>query len=608
MAGYFFPFDRMRTPSTFLASLVALTVLASTFGGLFSLTTENLYAVHSECSDGLDNDRNGKFDYPQDDQCESLDDDYEGISLSGNFVTLTDGREKVQPGDAVVYVLTLKQQRETSRNVTVDLHIPSQANIVTASDGGTVNGQTVRWTNVSVYQNATRTMQVHVNIKPGAEVGQYMVARAIVTGGAEATDTTLLEEYKPIPQNRYRVHITDGVENVLPGQILHYTVKVKNIATYANITDVRATMPYAATFQTVSNDGVRDGGFSVVWPDQLFQPGEERSFAFSALLDSTTSDHFVIRARATAGSVTDIDETVVRIGLPDDALSVSITDNRGEAEIGQILTYVIHVKNKAKTVGSDIAVDASLPLYSEFVSASEGGVFDGGNVRWLIIGIAPGGERILQYSVRVRSDAPMNTILTAGVVTDGQSGKATDRDTTYTVRESREIGYVPPELLFRKIADRAEVMPGGVIRYTVTMRNTLNSVISDAVIVDKFDGRFLTLSDYDASMLINVSNERIEWKVPVLKPGESWSTVYTLAVAANAPHGYPVENVATLRGVDVSSISLTERVWTGKTGVITQFPQAGASWDMYLLAFLAVAALGTTGSQFALGKGLKILG
>jgi len=591
------------------ASLAALLVLTSAFASLLSVGSVSLYAVHSECSDGLDNDENGKYDYPQDDGCSSLEDDYEGVSHSGNFVTLTDGREKIQPGDAVVYVITLKQQRETNRNVSIDLHLPAQMSIVSASDGGAINGGNVRWTNVSVYKNATRTLQVHVNIRPDAKEGQYLVARTVVQGGEEATDTTLVEQYQPVAQDRYRVYITDGLEYALPGQELFYVVKVKNIATYATVTDVRATMPYDALFETMSDGGIRDNNTTVVWKDVPFNPGEQREFAFTARLDQRATDRLVIRARASAGTINNTDQTVVRIGLPYDALTATITDQREEAELGQILTYTVRVQNRAKYIGADINVGASMPLYAEFVSATEGGSFDGaGNIRWLVTGIAPAGERILQYSIRVRSDAPLGAVLTAGVTTDGASGNAVAQDRTTVVRESLEIGYVPPELLFRKVADRGETMPGGVIRYTITMKNTLSHVISDAVIVDKFDSRYLSLSQFDRQSLIGVSSDRMEWKVPVLKPGESWQTSYTLAVSESAPHGFPLENVATLRGADVSSASLTQRVWTGKAGVITQFPTTGAAFDGYLLGLLALMALGTAGSQLGLKKGLAMLG
>jgi uncharacterized repeat protein (TIGR01451 family) len=596
----------MQYSQRILAGSVSLLMLTTAFAGLFSVTVQPLQAVHSECSDGLDNDENGEYDYPQDEGCSSVEDDYEGVSPSGNFVTITDGREQVAPGDAVVYIITLKQQRDTTRNVNVDLHLPSQATIASASDGGSISNGHIRWTNVSVYNSATRTLQVHVNIRPDAKEEQYMVARVVVEGGADATDTTFVKANEQRAQDRLRVSITDGLEYAVPGQDMLYRVNVKNIGTHAVTTDVRATVSTDVLIGGISNGGEKDGTYTIVWKDVPMEPGQERVLTFDARLYERTADRITITSRASAGIISASDTTTVRIGLPYEALSISITDDRNEAEIGQILTYTVRVRNAAKYIGSDIAVDASLPLYSEFVSATEGGYFDGSNVRWLIIGIAPGSERILQFSVRVRSDAPLGAVLTAGAVTDGQSGRAVAQDRTTVVRESYEIGRVNPTMLFRKTADRAEAMPGGQIRYTITVQNTLNHVVSDAVIVDKFDSRYLTLGQYDRGSLIAVSDDRMEWKVPVLKQGEVWQTSYVLSVSPNAPHGLPLENVATIRGADVASASLTERVWTGKAGVITQFPTTGGSWDLYLLQLLALVALGTTGAQYGLGR--KVLG
>lgn len=598
----------MKNTQRFVAGSLSLLVLASAFSGLMAVSTEKLYAVHTECSDGLDNDNNGTYDYPQDEGCTSLDDDYEGVSPSGNFVTLTDGREQVAPGDSVIYIITLKQQRETSRNVNIDLHLPAQATIASASDGGSIVGGDVRWTNVSVYKNVTRTLQVHVTIRPDAKEEQYMVARAIVQGGAEATDTTFIKTAEQRPQDRLRVNITDGLEYALPGQDIVYRVNVKNIGTHAVTTDVRATFASDILIGDISNNGTKDGGYTALWKSVPLEPGQERVLTVAARIYDRAEDRKTISARASAGAINGSDLTTIRIGLPYEALSVSITDDRNEAELGQILTYTVHVNNAAKYIGSNIAVDASLPINAEFVSATEGGIFDGSNVRWLIIGIAPGGQRILQYSVRVRPDTAIGTELRAGVTTDGQSGRAVAQDRTTVVRESYEIGRVPPAMLFRKTADRAEAMPGGQIRYTITVQNTLDHVVSDAVIVDKFDSRYLSLGQYDRGSLIAVAGDRLEWKVPVLKVGEVWQTSYVLAVSPNAPHGLPLENVATLRGADVSSASLTERVWTGKAGVITQFPQTGGAYDLYILQFLALVALGSMGTQFGLRKGLSMIG
>jgi len=581
-------------------SSIALAVLLSTsFTGLFAFSSEKTFAVHSQCSDGIDNNNDGKIDYPQDDNCENLDDDYEGVSLSGNFISITDGHDKVQPNSAVVYVITLKQQRETARNVNIVLHLPHQSNVVSASDAGSFRGDTVRWTNVSVYKNVTRTITVNVNVSPDAKQGEYLVAR-VQAEGAEATDTSLVEEYVPQSNDTFRVNITDGKEYVAPDTPLTYTIRVRNTSSITKVTDVRVAMPYASNFLSGSNGAVRDN-YNVSWKKVSFAPNEEKIFSFTTHIDRDTVNNFLIRARAYVGSISDVDQTIVSYGIPRNSISASISDGRNTAEIGQILTYTVKVTNSSNLVGTHVAIDASLPIHGEFISATDGGTTDGVNVRWLIAQIAPNDTRTFKYSVRVRSDAPLGNVLQAGVVADGVTGTIS-RDQTTVVLQSNDIGTVEPTIIFRKTADRAEAVPGGSVRYTLYIKNTLDRVISDATILDRYDNQYLSFSSADQShFLIENNDGRMTWKVPVLKPNESWSTTYILSVAKNAPTGLSLDNVATLRGSDVSSISLSERVSTNTAGVLGDFPTTGAGMDAVLAAILALGALGATGMQKKLG-------
>jgi len=586
-----------------IASALALTlVLSLTFTTLMAVSSELTIASHSQCSDGQDNDNDGRVDYPQDDDCSSLDDDFEGLGLSGNFITVTDGKESVSPGGNMVYVITLKQQRQDARVVNVDFHLPHQGNIVSASDSGDVRESHVRWTNISVYKNVTRTITVNANVKPEAAVGQYMVARALVSD-EEATDTTLIENYIAPQNDTYKVSITDGREFITPGQNLTYTVRVKNTSSSAKTTDVRASMPYMSDYLTISDGGVRDS-YNVTWKNITLDPGMEKVFTYTAQVDRYAVDRFAIRARAYVGTISALDETVVRIGLPYNAITTSITDNRNTAEIGQLLTYVIKATNTSDIVGTQVAISANMPQFGEFVSATEGGISDGNNVRWLIAQIAPKDTRTFSYTVRVRSDARLDTILTAGTVSDGMNGYIS-RDVTKVVAESNELGIAKNDVVFRKTADRSEAVPGGAIRYTLFIRNTLDHVISDAVIVDRYETKYLSfVSAENTQNLASRSEGHMEWQVPVLKPGESWQTTYILSVSEDAPTGLELDNVATLRGADVSGISLTERVRTNKSGVIGDFPETGVGMDTILALLMGIPALAATGIQrkIAFGK------
>lgn len=570
-------------------------LLSVAFTSLFASTVQTTFAIHTACSDGRDNDNDGRVDYPQDDDCETLDDDFEGKGTSGNFITLTDDRDKVGPGGALVYVITLKQQRQDARVVTIDLHLPHQSNIVSASDGGSVSQDHIRWTNVSVYRNVTRTLQVHANVNPNAEQGQYLVARAI-TEGAEATDTTLVETYVPQPTDVYTVSLSDGREYVTPGEKLTYTARVRNASAQATVNDVRLSLPYETYFVSNSDGGRRDS-YSVIWRNVAFNAGETKAFTATVQVDPQAHDRGAIRARASIGSASASDQTIVRVGLPYNSISTALSDGLSTAEKGQVLTYQLRVTNNDETiVGTNVAVDAGLPRFGEFVSATDNGYFDGSNIRWLVTNIAPKETRLLTFKVRIRPDAPVDALLVASAVADGITGSVS-RDTTNVVAESSEVSQFDraPGILFRKTADRGEVLPGGSIRYTLTVRNTLDHVISDAVITDRFDARYMSLEQYDAPhALLSQSNGSMRWKVPVLQPGESWQTSYTLSVDPKAPKGIDLSTVATIRGSDLEDVSLDDRVQTERSDIMEDFPQTGGAWEGIIGSVLSLTAAAST--------------
>ncbi len=591
--------DLTKKAKRAVSAMTAVLMLSAAFTTVFSLSTEDTLAVISQCADGADNDGNGLFDYPQDTGCTSLDDDYEGRTTSGNFVTITDERDTVQAGGSVIYLVTLKQQRDTNSVVNVKLDLPHQSNVTSASDGGNVALDHITWTNVSVYKNVTRRLQVQLNVSPNAVVGQYLVARVRVNG-SEAIDTTLVKNHVPEQGAQFRVSVSDGREFILPGTQNTYTVKVRNISSQSKKTNVHLALPYDSHYISSSDAGVRDGK-NVNWKNIELQPNEERSFHAIIQIDFSARNNTLLRAKAYAGTIIALDQTVARTRLPYRSISTSISDNRNTAEIGQVLTYTVKVSNMSALVNTNVPVSASLPLYGEFIAATEGGYWDGSNIRWLTLQIAPHATRTLTYNVRIRSDAPLNTLLVAGAT----SGNANSRDTTTVVAQSTETGIVPQKtVIFRKTADRGEAVPGGSIRYTLYVQNTLDHVISDASILDRFDSTYMSLNTFEHSeSLASHGDGEMIWTVPVLQPGESWQTSYTIGVSANAPSGMELDNVANLRVADVNGMLLTQRARTSKVGVIGDLPMTGAGMDTFLALALAGLAVATTGVQKKLAIG-----
>lgn len=405
--------------SAFTRSLSALTALALflPLGGIFTVV-ETAHADYTQCADGIDNDRDGRTDYPEDDNCSSIDDTTEWAD-NGVFVSVTDNRDTVSPGEAVIYIITLKQQRDDVALMDVMFHIPFQSGITYLSDDGSIinGGATGRWIKVAVFKNNTRRLSVHAVISPYAKPEQLLVTR-VTANGSTASDTTLVSTAGraiPYPENQLQVSISDHRDNAGPGDVLDYLVTVRNPERTGTTVHVRVKIPVA-----LQVTDARDADFignEIVWQNVTLDPGQEKTFSFRAVVDTRAPRSYAIQVVARAGNVVAYDRTVTG-GSPYN-LFATITDNRDTANRGDLLTYAIHIDNTAGRLDPDANINASLPIHGEFVSATEGGTWDGRNVRWMHIQVAPGGSRDLMFTVRVRSDAPDATLLRATALVQG---------------------------------------------------------------------------------------------------------------------------------------------------------------------------------------------
>lgn len=587
-----------------IASLAITALVSGSLSVLFIMQPSVGIASHSQCSDGVDNDSDGRTDYPNDGDCENIDDMTEGTGGGGFFLSLTDGRDSVAPGGSVVYRIELTQTAATERTVDVDFTLPARATLSSASDGGRfISGGHIRWDDVSVYRQNSRVLTVTVNVDPSAREDEILAAR-VSADGTQATDTTRIFGTS-VDNGVFSVSVTDGQTYVLPGERLTYTVRVRNDKTHAERTDVRVTLPQFATYLNGSAGVQRIDNNALIWRDQFFEQDQERTYSFTVEIYDRVTERYSLRATAYVGNRTATDETYTNRGLPDAVLRLSITDNRDTVERGQLLTYYIDMDNTAHDVGTDEFVTAGLPIYAEFIDASDGGVYDGQNIRWDHLKIAPKGTRRIAFTFRVRADAPIGQELRTSARTDG----GVDGDITTVVKNSNErssssgYGRTPTDpsrntrneddVLFRKVASTDEIVPGGFIRYTIYVRNTQPHALRALLISDRFDAQYLTFANGNPSFR---EDNRLEWRIPDLDPGEEWETTYTLAVAPNAPKDIDLTNVATISGDDIRYLSLTERVRTVRTGVIRSLPTTGAPIDL----LFTMISLSTTGAAAGL--------
>lgn len=615
-----FPMEITSNPRVrVLAVLLVATVILATlhfFSAENSVLTADAQSNSPQCNDGIDNDTDGRIDYPQDQDCAALDDNTEGSSSNGGvFLTLSDGKDEIRPGNSVVYVITVQSERSDVTEVDVQLLLPYQANVVSANNSGRIEGKRIYWDNITVTPGSSKKLTVNVSTDPYAEEGNLMLAEATADGGVKAVDTTRIVGKTSEIKNAFQISISDDRKFAEPDELLTYSVVVKNTSDSSRSYDLSVQLPQQTIFDGATGDYKEDSN-TLMWDDYSLAPGATQEFIIRAYILKGAPDFYALTARAYIGNISATDTTsVAREGNIPAALSLAVTDGYSTVQAGSIIDYEITLTNETNSLATDVIVTDTLPSYAEFVSATEGGQWTGSNIVWRGLTVSPFGQRVLFVKARIRDDAPLGTRLRNGVVAEGKQAVDVTEIDTRTTRGGATAGRILPsnptrpgrvtdrnntpyqndKLLVRKTADRSEVRPGSVIRFTVTVRNTTDHTIRNVLVDDRMNSPYVTITDAGSGYQ---EGTRMTWTIPELSSGEVWETQYSVRISSDAPHGMSIANVVSISGSGIETVSLTERVYTTNVAVVTHMPETGFGLDaLFLWISAAMGAIPTIGMR-----------
>ncbi len=120
---------------------------------------------------------------------------------TGGSLTIykTDNRSTASVGDTLNYQITLTNSSSTATtNVTVSDSVPYGLTILTVSNGGSISGQNVTWTNLTVPANGSLTITLNAQIRSDVSNNTVLRNTASVNGQTSTDDTTVQgQTYQP---------------------------------------------------------------------------------------------------------------------------------------------------------------------------------------------------------------------------------------------------------------------------------------------------------------------------------------------------------------------------------------------------------------------------
>jgi uncharacterized repeat protein (TIGR01451 family) len=361
-------------------------------------------------------------------------------------VVKTDGLSVVSVGDIVTYSVTVSNTgNQIANGVTLTDPLPEGVEFVTASDGGVFSVGTITWPTfaLAALDSVTYNVTVEVTDPAAAGIDNLTNTATAADDGSNGAD--------PTPENNTGTDIdalaaapdltitkTDGETDARPGDIRTYTLTVANVgdqdATGVIVTDHGldgATFVDApATVDVGAGAQLPDG--RVVWPGFDLAAGDSVALTTTYRVDTKVPAGLELLTNVAAvdddhdngidpntddNTTSDIDTL---IAVPD--LVVSKTDGVTDVRPGDTLTYTVTVASVGDQDSSGVVIEDTLPIGTNFVSATGSGVLAAGVVTWPARSIAAG-ETVV-YTVIVTVSAPFTPTVRQidNVVSAGDDG------------------------------------------------------------------------------------------------------------------------------------------------------------------------------------------
>lgn len=399
------------------------------------------------------------------------------------------------------------------------------------------------------------------------------------------------------------VSLTDGKDVVNQGSALHYVIGVQENTQMFQKMNVLLSLPREVIAAAPDNGGRFVGG-QIFWDDVDLTQGLTKMLSATVTLERAIPTNTQLVATAHADGVSVSDATIVIKGAPTSAYTISITDNASKAIPGDRLGYTVKVKNLANyQQHGDLVVYA--PDWTDVLSSQPEANVDLPNVTWRDVAFAPLEEKTFRVDTQLRHRMPAYTSVIASATIAGI--RATDTTVVHFGAERESIFPFAlrssssstastankrsggRSVIFRKTVDSNEVIPGGMLHYTLYVQNLASTSINNAIITDRFDPTKVSFA-YGSSVR-QLGSGQLRWNVPTLQPGQVWQTTYALSVSPTLPMGSQIVNIATISGDDLMYGSLNEKVSVVQTGVIGELPVTGSPFDLlFVFSSLPLAA------------------
>ena len=448
---------------------------------------------------------------------------------------------------------------------------PMTVTIVNVSDGGPVQGTSVRWTIVDDEPNASFTN--------AAEDSNVITATTDASGQASVTleqvdtviggNSVLIEVLTPdgktmfshTMRKQWKQAVLD-VEAAGSAQIgllanAMYTISVTNTGNFdATNTELTAMLPAGLTYVSSTLEGAESESV-VTWDLGTIAIGGTRSVELTAQGVRIGEQIITYHAESSEG-LSDDDSTATEVMRG--GLEVTKT-GPAQVDINSDVTYTIEVTGTGTGASTGVQLVDTIPAGLSFVSSDPEGTLTGDQ-----LSIQLGTQNPLEttsVSVVLRASQPGDW--TNGAAVSSTEGASASAEATTTV--------VQPILAITK-AGPITALLNESFAYTIMVTNDGNGVAANTIVTDTLPEGLAHMSS-DPTGTFSEEDSTVTWSVGDLNPGDSSTlslrVMGTTAGAKVNTASANADRVATAPQFQVTTTILVPAITVEKTGRTAMF-------------------------------------
>jgi|GEM_PF-4040197 len=258
-----------------------------------------------------DEDETRVDDDGDDDDDDNSDDDDGEVSIS-----ITDNPDPVAARGLLTYYIQLRNDDNVTRTVDLEAEIDDDTTFNSATGGSSRSGDIIRWDNLSIGRDTTRTVTVTVRVDNTVSTNQTLRFTAETEDDSDTETTRVNSGNNSNGSDELDVTITSDRSDANQGDYVNYTINVRNRSSSQNATGVDLELSYDNDLTVVGSTGVLQD-HRIEWYIGSMAPNEQRNFYVTMRVDTDAVNNDQLRTTATvsgnnASSDTDTEDLIVK--------------------------------------------------------------------------------------------------------------------------------------------------------------------------------------------------------------------------------------------------------------------------------------------------------